>query len=68
MVHSIAERRNAMFWGFILIAALGIMLIRLGMYSVWVGVLSGGLQLALLVIVFLTVALVWRRVFGTKRD
>ena len=57
-----------MFWAFVLIVALAIILIRLGMYFVWVSVLSGGFQLALLVIACLTIALIWRRVFGTKRD
>ena len=58
------ERRNTMFWVFILVAALGLGLIKLGTYSVWVTVLYGGLQLALLVIVGLTIALIWRRVLG----
>lgn len=53
-----------MFWVFILVAALGLGLIKLGTYSVWVTVLYGGLQLALLVIVGLTIALIWRRVLG----
>ena len=58
------ERRNTMFWVFILVAALGLVLIKLGTYSVWVTVLYGGLQLALLVIVGLTIGLIWRRVLG----
>jgi hypothetical protein len=49
-----------MFWTFVLLAALAFGLIRLGMYSVWVSVLFGGLQLALFVIVCLAVALIWR--------
>jgi len=56
-----------MFWAFILIAALAIVLVRLGMYAVLVSVLAGGLQLALLVIAILTVAFLWRRLFGTKQ-
>lgn len=55
-----------MFWAFILIAALALMFIKLGMYSVWVTVLYGAMQLALLVIVGLTIALIWSRVFGKK--
>jgi hypothetical protein len=63
-----SRKEKTMFWGFILIAALGFMLIRLGMYSVWVGVLSGAFQVALLVIAGLTIALVWRRVFGANKE
>jgi hypothetical protein len=54
-----------MFWAFILVVAFAIGLIRLGMFSVWVSVLAGSLQLALLVIAIITIALIWRRVFGT---
>lgn len=56
-----------MFWAFILIVALAVVLIRLGMFSIWVSVLAGGLQLALLVIAILTIALIWRRVFGARK-
>jgi hypothetical protein len=55
-----------MFWAFFLLAALALGLIRLGVLSVWVSVLFGGLQLALLVIVCLTIALIWRLALGKK--
>ncbi len=57
-----------MFWAFILVAAFAIVLIKLGMFSVWVNVLSVGLQLALLVIALLAIALIWRWVIRAKSD
>jgi len=55
-----------MFWTFILIVALALTFVRLGAYSVLVSVLSGSLQLALLVIAGLTIVIIWRRVFGKR--
>ena len=66
MVHSITGRRKTMFWTFILIVALALTFVRLGAYSVLVSVLSGSLQLALLVIAGLTIVIIWRRVFGKR--
>lgn len=57
-----------MVWIFVLIVMLAIILIRIGMYSVWLAVFSGALRLALLVMIFLTAALIWRRVLGRKSD
>ncbi|PKO71532.1 MAG: hypothetical protein CVU20_06630 [Betaproteobacteria bacterium HGW-Betaproteobacteria-14] len=51
-----------MFWTFIMVVALALVFVQLGIYSVWVTVLAGLLQFALLVIGFLTIALVWRKV------
>ena len=62
--HLIVKRRRAMFWVFILIAALAVAFVKLGMYAVWVSVLSGGLRIALMVIACLAIMLFWRRVFG----
>lgn len=57
-----------MFWTFILIAALGLVFVKLGAYSVWVTILASGLKLALFVIACLGIALLWRKVFGTKNN
>lgn len=53
-----------MFWAFILITGLALMFAKLGAFSVWVTVLSGGLKLALLVIACLAIMFLWRKVFG----
>lgn len=55
-----------MFWTFILIVALALTFVRLGAYSVLVSVLSGSLQLAMLVIAALTIVIIWRRVLGKR--
>jgi hypothetical protein len=57
-----------MFWIFILVAVLALMFVKLGVYSVWVTVLSAGLKLAVLVIAFLLIALAWRKYFRAKND
>jgi hypothetical protein len=68
VVHLITERRSAMLWAFILVVGLAIVLVKLGVYSMLVGVLSVGLKLALLVIAVLTIVLVWYRVIGAKKS
>lgn len=55
-----------MFWTFVLIAALGLVFVKLGAYSVWVSILASGLKLALFVIICLGIALLWRKIFGVK--
>lgn len=55
-----------MFWIFSLIIGLAFVFIKLGTYSVWVTILSGGLKLALLAIGCLAIALIWHRVFEKK--
>ena len=55
-----------MFWIFILITALGFMLVKLGALSVMVKALLALLCLALLVIAGFVVALLWRKVFGAN--
>ncbi len=57
-----------MFWMFILVVALALVLLKLGMLSVWVSVFSFGLQAAMLVIAFLAIAFIWRWVFRAKSD
>jgi len=68
MVHLLTKRRNIMFWTFILIAALGLVFVKLGAYSVWVTILTSGLKLALFVIACIGIALLWRKVFGSKNN
>lgn len=55
-----------MFWAFILVAALAAVMVKLGMLSVWVSVFSVALQFAGVIVLLLTVALVWRKLFGRK--
>jgi len=50
-----------MFWGFLLVSTLGFILVKLGSYSVWMVVLSGGLKIAVAVIVLLAALLIWNR-------
>ena len=57
-----------MFWAFILITALALVFFKLGMYSVWVSILSGALQFAMLLIAILAIVFIWRRVFRPKLD
>lgn len=57
-----------MFWTVMLITGFAIMLVKLGAYSVMVSILTSGLCLALLVIACLTIALLWRKVFGGKKS
>ncbi len=44
-----------MFWFFLLIFALGVILVQLGSYSVWVMVLSLGLKLSLLALAIVAI-------------
>lgn len=53
-----------MFWTVLIFAGLAFVFAQLGAYSVWVGLLAGGLKLALLVIVGLLIALLWRKVLS----
>lgn len=55
-----------MFWIFILITALGFMLVKLGALSVMVKALLALLCLALLAIAGLSIALLWRKLFGAN--
>jgi len=52
-----------MFWGFILIISLGLILVKLGTYSVWVTVLGLGLKLAILLIVGLFAVFAWDKIY-----
>jgi len=55
-----------MFWGFLIISALGFILVKLGSYSVWMVVFSTGLKMALIVIAALVALLIWNRLI--KKD
>jgi len=44
-----------MFWTFLLIFALGVMLVQLGSYSVWMVVLTVGLKSALLALLLVAI-------------
>lgn len=57
-----------MFWIFILTTTLGFMLVKLGALSVMVKALLALLCLALLVIAGLSIALLWRKLFGARRS
>lgn len=50
-----------MFWIFLLFVILAIVFIKLGSLSVWVSLLSGALNLALLLVGGLVIALLWRK-------
>lgn len=56
-----------MFWIFILFASLAAFFVKLGAYSVWVSMLALFLKLAVIIIVVLSVALLWKKV-SRKRD
>ncbi len=55
-----------MIWGFIALIVLAIAFMKLGMYSVWVTILFGGLRVAIAVILLLSIILIWRATFGRK--
>ena len=50
-----------MFWLSLLAVSLAIVLIKLGAYSVWMSVLTFGLQAALLVVAVLAAVLIWKK-------
>jgi hypothetical protein len=56
-----------MFWTCILFTGLALVFVKLGAYSVWMAIFSGGLKLAVLVIVGLISWLIFRKVFPTQR-
>jgi len=59
---------NVMFWIFLLFVILAVVFAQLGAYSVWFAIFKGGLLLAVVVIVGLAIALLWRQVFGQKNN
>lgn len=50
-----------MFWLSIIISGFAFVFVKLGAYSVWTHILSGGLKFALLVIFFLVIALLRKK-------
>ncbi|MGA9164010.1 MAG: hypothetical protein WBZ31_06105 [Thiobacillus sp.] len=57
-----------MFWVFLLFVILAVVFAQLGAYSVWFAIFKGGLLLAVIVIIGLAIALLWRQVFGQKNN
>lgn len=57
-----------MVFAFILIVIFIAIFIKLGMYSVWFTVLYGGLKIALIIITGLFVLIIWRQLFGNKKN
>lgn len=56
-----------MFWGFLILSALGLTFVKLGSYSVWMVVFSTGLKMALIVIAVLAALLIWSK-YSKKED
>jgi len=56
-----------MFWTFIIFAGLALVFVKLGAYSVWMAIFSGGLKLAALVIICLISWMIFRKVFPKPR-
>lgn len=55
-----------MFWLAIIGLGVAFAFAKLGALSVWVGILAAGIKLALLAIVALVAALIWKRVSGPR--
>lgn len=50
-----------MFWLSLLVSGFALVFMKLGAYSVWMGILSGGFKFALFVIACLLIALIRRK-------
>lgn len=57
-----------MFWFFLLFVILAVVFIKLGALSVWVSLLSGAINFALLLVGGLVIALLWRKNSRKKTD
>lgn len=53
-----------MIYPFILIILFIAIFVKLGMYSVWVTILSGTLKISMFVIAALAITLIWRKFLG----
>lgn len=60
------ERRDTMFWIFLIFLVLAFVFAQLGAYSVWFVIFKGGLQIALLVVAGLLIVLLWKKMLGGK--
>lgn len=49
-----------MFWLSTLVVSLAVVLVKLGAYSVWVGILSAGLKFALMALATLAILFAWK--------
>lgn len=55
-----------MFWLTLIISGFAYVFVKLGAYSVWVHILTGGLKFALVIVVFLVIALIMKKPDETK--
>jgi len=55
-----------MLWIFLIVSALGLILVKLGSYSVWMVIFSSGLKLAGIVIAVLAALLTWAKLLRKK--
>lgn len=55
-----------MIWTFLLVMTLGLVVFRLGTYSVWVAVLTTALKFTLFVVILGIIVLAWRRYRSIK--
>lgn len=62
------EKETGMFWGFMSVLIAAALFIKLGMYSVWVSILSLTVKVGLIAILAFGAVLVWRRVYGRTRS
>jgi hypothetical protein len=62
----VITKETLMFLVTAIFAALAFVFVKLGMYLVWMTMLANGLKIALVIIVVLCLALVWRRFFPKK--
>jgi len=56
-----------MFWTFIIFTGLAMVFVKLGAYSVWMAIFSGGLKLAFAVIFCMVIWMIFRGVFQRER-
>ena len=73
--HSVAEyfsscstnlRGISMFWLSLLVAGFALVFMKLGAYSVWMNILSGGFKIALLVVACLVIALIRKKLLKNR--
>ncbi len=56
-----------MFWIFIIVAGLASVFVKLGAYSVWMAIFSGGLKLSFAIIVCMGIWMILRSVFQRQK-
>jgi len=55
------QKEMHMFWGFLILSALGLTFVKLGSYSVWMAVFATGFKMALFVIALLVFFLIRKK-------